>query len=1045
MYKFWSFFIKNRQFSYIILIALILFGTISLIAIPKESNPEVQVPVAVVTTVFPGASAVDVEKLVTNKIEEQLGNNLENINKITSSSSDSVSSVVVEFNASADIDSSVQDTKDEVDKVKADLPGEAEDPSVSDVNFVDEPIMTVSLITDLPTPELIKLTDDLEAEIKKVNGVSRVETVGIPEREVQIVVNKEALLNFGINLVDVVQAISSSNSSLPAGSIEFGGVSYAVSFEGDIENPSEINDVAIINNNGQPVYVRDIAFVSDGVSDTTTFARVSLDGEPSEKSVSMSVFKKRGGDVTEVSDGVREQLQSLEEGLLLGIPYLVSFDTGEFVKDDLKRLSLTALQTVGLVMIILLLVIGWREALIAGLAIPLSFLIAFIGLNQSGNTINFISLFSLILAVGILVDSAIVVTEAIHTKMKEGGDKIESALKTIKEFHYPLTTGTATTIAVFAPLFIVSGVSGQFIASIPFTIIFVLIASLFVALALLPLIASILLKRRNRSKLEVKQEEITHKVQDKYRNFLNNFIGDRKKEKRFLIGMILSLIIVITFPFSGIVKVIFFDQEDIDFLFIEVERAEGTVLEQTDLSIREVEEVIYQIPEVESFITEVGQGSQFASGGSGEKLANITIILDKDRGRTSSKIQDDIRNNIADITSADVRVVQANSGPPTGAPVLIKFFGDDLDKIAEAVDISERVLNEVSGTTNVDTSTKNDATEFTLTIDRAKASQVGLDSRTVALTLRTALFGTDATTINTIDGDIDVVVKLNINENFRNPSETNLATIEDVENIQINTQNGTVLLGSLLVTDVDRANTVIRHEERKRVGSVSAELVDGQTAREAIREFNEKIENVELPEGVEISIGGETEESNTAFAEMGLSLIVGMVAVLSILVLQFNSYRQAIYIIAIVPLSLIGVFVGLAISGKALSFPSLMGFIALSGIVVNNSIILIDVMNKLRRDNPLKPIKEIVIEGAVLRLRPILLTTLTTVIGIIPLTYATDLWSPLAFSIMFGLSFAVIVTLILVPILYARWPGKLEDKIEESDSTKEKTSSMFNT
>ena len=289
------------------------------------------------------------------------------------------------------------------------------------------------------------------------------------------------------------------------------------------------------------------------------------------------------------------------------------------------------------------------------------------------------------------------------------------------------------------------------------------------------------------------------------------------------------------------------------------------------------------------------------------------------------------------------------------------------------------------------------------------------------------MFGTDATTIKANGEDIDILVKLDINQDFTTPDTTNQTTIDAIENIKISTPNGPVLIGSVLDTSLERSNEVINHEDRERVGSVSADIEKGANTREVISEFNKRIAETELPEGVRMQIGGETEESNQAFLEMGLSMIVGIIAILAILVLQFASYRYALYIIAIVPLSLIGVFVGLALSGKALSFPSMMGFIALSGIVVNNSIILIDRMNKIRKNNPDADIKDVVIEGSVSRLRPIILTTITTVIGIMPLTYASDLWSPLAFSIIFGLSFAVVVTLILVPMLYFRWPGKKKD------------------
>lgn len=1031
MNKFWLFFLKNKNFSFLLLIALTFFGFQSIFSINRESAPEVIIPVAIVSTSFPGASAIDVEKLVTNKIEERLNNNLDNINSVTSSSQDSFSSITVEFNADANVEKSIQDVKDEVDKIKNELPSEADNPIVSEINFADEPIMTVSISSGIDDIQLSELVEQLEDELKSIKGVSKISRSGLPDREVQVILKKELLSKFGLSISDVTRALSFSNSSLPVGDIEFDSVSYPIVFKGAIDSTADIKDVAILNKSGQPVYIRDIAEVNDGFAPRNSFSRISVNKELSEKAVSLQVYKISGADVTRVSSDVKERLKELsKDGILQDINYLVSFDSGEYVTDDLKNLSLSALQTVLLVMIVLFLFLGWREALVAGLSIPLSFLVAFIGLKVSGNTINFVSLFSLILSVGILVDSAIVITEAIHTKLKEGGELANKTLvaeESVKYFSYPLTSGTTTTVAVFAPLFLISGVTGQFIASIPFTIIFVLLASLFVALGFVPLISSIFLKRRTIGNLEKKQEALTEKIQGWYKKQLHKIIGNTKREKKFIAIMITSLIITITFPFIGIVKVIFFPAEDIDYIFVEVEKTQGTVLESTDLSVREVEEYLLNVPEIESYVVEVGRGSAFNAngGGSGEKLANITALLDKKRKKTSSEIMEELRDSLSDIKTAEVRVFQAGGGPPSGSPVYIKFFADDIDLLAETVRNAETVLNEVDGAIDITSSVKTDNNEFRLKIDRAKASQVGLTSQDIALFLRTSVFGSKATSIKNIDGDIDVVVKLDLNDISNDPYKTTETTIESIKNISIPTNKGSVLVGSLVATELGSSNAVIQHEDQKRVGFVSSSVVEGKTSAEVIKIFKEKMNEEGLPDGAEMSFGGEAEDINQSFKEMGLSLIIGIILILAILVLQFNSYRQALYIIIIVPISLVGVFVGLAISGKALSFPSIMGFIALAGIVVNNSIILIDTMNKMRKENPLVPIDDIVIKGSISRIRPILLTTITTVIGLVPLTYASELWAPLAFSIIFGLSFATIITLFLVPIIYSRWPGKL--------------------
>jgi len=1027
MLSIWSFFVQKKSFTYLLVISLVFAGLFSVIAIPKESAPEVQIPIAIVTTVLPGGSADDMEKLVTNTIEERLSSGLDDVKKITSTSGNSVSSIVVEFNADADLEKSIQKVKDEVDIAKRELPGEAEDPVVSEVNFVDQPVLLFSVSSDLPITELIRLADMVEDEIKAIPGVSRVVKSGIPQREVQVIVSKEALNNFGIQITDVVRALSLANSSIPVGDIQVDGIEYAVRFEGDIENTSEIADIAIATGDGRPVYIRDIAFVSDGVSKATSFSRTSIGGSLSEQSVSFAVFKTHGGDVTRLTSAVRERLSDLQETILIDSEVLSSFDTGEFVKDDLKTLSFTGLQTIILVMIILFLAIGWRASLVAGSAIPLSFLIAFIGLSASGNTINFVSLFSLILAVGILVDSAIVVTEGMYKRVAEDGNKVTAAYNTLREFHWPITSGTMTTVAVFAPLFFISGVTGEFIASIPFTIIFVLLASLFVALAIVPLFASIVLRAdRQVSTFSAAQEYYFMRLQTWYKKKLLSVLGVRKRERNFIVGIMLLLVVSIAFPITGIVDVIFFPDGDEDFLFVDIEGREGTTLGETDLLARAVEDILIQNDVIASFTTTVGASSSFSeSSSSGSRFANMTLILSEDRKKTSLEIVTDLRSDLRNIPHADVRVFQPSGGPPAGAPVLVTFLGDDTVEL-EAVAIRARdILKGIPGTTEVDSSIRSDGIDFVFRIDRAKAAEAGQSPSSIAGILRTAVHGTTATTIQKNGEDIDVVVKLNVNADYLDPHDTTRTTADAIRFIEVQTQNGPVLLGSFLDTYVEKSTAYIRHEDRKRVASVTSELEDGIVASSIVSAFEEKKDELLLPTGVTMNIGGETEDVDQSFRDMFVALIAGMVLILAILVLQFNSFRYAFYIISVVPFTLIGIFAGLAISRLPLSFPSIMGFIALAGIVVNNSIILIDVMNRLRVAHPSMPIRDVVLEGASSRLRPILLTTLTTVIGIVPLTYASALWAPLAFAIMFGLSFAVLITLVLIPILYDRWPGKI--------------------
>jgi HAE1 family hydrophobic/amphiphilic exporter-1 len=1021
-----------------------LIGFYSLIQIPKESAPEVVVPVGIVTTVLRGGAGEDVEKLVTNKLEEEIVN-VENIDKVTSSSQEGVSVITAQFNASADIEKSIQDLKDAVDKVKTKLPTDADEPTVTKVNFSQQPILILSISQDLSPAGLTRLGDDLEKELRKVKGVSQVDILGTRKKQVQVVLRKDKLATYGVSINQVIAAISGANASFPIGSITVADVDYPIKFSGSIDEANQVPDITLTSPSGSVIYLRDIAFVADGLEAPKTFSRISVDGQPSQNALTLNVYKKTGGDVTEIGQAVKEKIESLKSSMLLNANVVVSFDGGDQVTKDLRELTRVGLETVVLVMIVLFLTIGWRESVVAGLSIPLSFVIAFIGLYASGNTINFISLFSLILAIGILVDSGIVVAEGIHTRIKLYGNVEDATIATIREYAWPLIAGTMTTVAVFAPLFFLSGVVGQFISSIPFTIIFVLIASIFVALGMVPLLATVLTKDSTGHNAFVElQEKWFLKIKTWYMGFLGSILRNRSTQNKFFLGLIIAFFVALALPISGLLKVQFFPQDDQGLLFVTIEKPQGTPLVETDLVVRQIEEILYDEEYVTSFVTTVGAGSAFVGDGNtgaATKIANITVLLtDKnDRDKDSTEIMDKIRKDLSPINEADVKVDQGNNGPPSGAPVTITFKGDNLEALSLLVSKAETILKGIPGTRDVETSLRDDGTQFEITIDRAKASQSGLSATQVAQVLRASIAGTTATTIKKQGEDIDVLVKVDLNANFINPEDTIKTTLDTIKQLSVVTPTGTVLLGSFISTKVSESRSVISHKDNKRIASVNSQLTDGATALEVVALFKKQEASLGIPAGIEIDYGGENEDVQTTFKEMILALLAGMAGMLAILVLEFNSFRYAFYLLFTIPLSLIGVLGGLTITGQTLSFSSMLGLIALAGVIINHAIILLDsILHRLAHEKEQeKPatLHDVIVESSSIRLRPIVLTTVTTVVGMIPLAGVSALWGPLAFAIMFGLTFAMVLTLILIPVFFYRYPGKAYESMKD-DSTK---------
>ena len=1034
MLPLWNFFLERRQFTILLLISLVLAGSAAVIGITKESAPEVQIPIGVVAVVLPGASAEDIERLVTNKLEEHLSN-LQNLNKITSVSRDGISVVTAEFNASADLDKSIQKLKDEVDKTKVDLPTDAKDPSVTDVNFVDQPVQIVSITADAPFGKLAELGDKLKTELQTVKGVSKVVVQGVRHREVDIVVRKEEMARLGLSIGQIVAAVGSANASLPIGAITINDIAYNIAFKGSLDEVKDIGGVAILNDKGQVIYLRDIADVTDGIEKATSYSRISVAGEPAQQSLTLAVFKVRGQDVTAATRAVRAKLEDLKKTILEGSTVLITNDAGTKVQKDLTELSRTGFETILLVMLALFATIGWREALVAGLSIPFSFLMAFIGLYYSGNTINFVSLFALILAIGILVDSGIVVIEAIHTRRSLYHNKIKAAQEALKEYAWPLIGGTMTTVAVFFPLFFISGVVGKFIASIPYTLIFVLIASIFVALGLVPTLA-ILFTTEEHSTLANTQEEYAEKARVWYAGFLHRFLANKRSQNRFMVGMCAALVFVFFLPSLGLLKVTFFPQDNSEFIYVDIETPQGTSLNRTDLAARAVEEKLYGDPRISSLITTVGASSAFGAVGSEQRdtrYANITInLVDKNlRKQNSTQVLEDVKKKLAGISLAYVRVGQPTGGPPVGAPVTINYLGTDRDTLDTAVAHARAILEKTPGATDVDATNKNDGTEFTLKIDRAKLAQVGLSASQVASALRAAVSGVTATKLTGGNTDVDIVVTLNLNPGAIDPHDASRANIDAIRGIPMVTQSGsTVLLGSVLEETIARSDAVIYHQGRQRIVSLTANTAPGYTVKDVLSSFNKAMASSPLPTGVRQSIGGEDEQTNKSFAEMGLAFLAGLGLMFSILVLAFDSFRHPFYLIGMVIFSLIGVFGGLTLTGQPLSFSSILGVIALAGVIINHAIILTDsIMRRLHAGGEGRKLADIIVDAAVSRLRPIVLTTITTVVGMIPLTYASALWGPLAFAILFGLSFAMILTLVFIPTLVYRWPGKLPEGV----------------
>lgn len=1020
---FWEWFILNRRFTIILSIIILVMGTYSIMAIPKESNPDVDIPIVVINTAFPGANPMDVEELVTQTIEDKVSS-IDEINEISSISQSGISSIVVEFNADANTEEKLQEVKDEIDKVKGDLPDDAMDPNISDVNFNNEPVLRLSLSGPFDVALLKEWGDELSDKLEKIKGVSEVEVLGGQEREIQVIVNKVSLDNYALSLLQVTNGIAAANSDIPIGTIETAGENYSLSFSGRIEELAELKNIPLANIGGNIVYVEDVADVLDTYVEASTLARFSRDGAEPLQAVSVNVKRSSGGNILKIVDNSFLIVEEFKQEVPENLSFDVIEDLSDEVRTDIYDLSVSGLQTIFIVVLVLLLFVGWRGSLLAAISIPLTFFISFATLLQIGYTINMLTLFSLILSLGILVDSTIVITEGMADHMRQGKNSWEAAIASVRQYRTSLISGTMTTVFVFIPMLFSSGIIGKFIRSIPVTVSITLFSSLFVALGIVSALGARWMK--SDSEEGMKGFKFIDKTINKILNFYGNFIKklfDSRKLRKTFIGTILGIsLLSISLLATGVLPVNMFPVADENSFALNISGSYGTPLETTSETVKDIEEVLIKNKNIESIQTNIGSAYSASMSGasvsSGEHLAYIVVDLYEEREDSSKAVAAQVRSAIAelDLGTWDVQVEEDSAGPATGAPVEVKISGKNLADLENVSRSIENILAKVDNVINIDSTVEPTNGEFRLYIDRVKAKSYGLAANDIAMELRNAVTGLDATTLRKDGDEVDVLVKYALGSD---PNASNKATLSSIEGLTILTSQGEMPLSSFVKTSIGYNRAYIGHSATERFEKVSASVSGDIQALDVNKILEKSLARMDLPDGITYSIGGEEDDINQSFSDMGRAMIIGILAIFLLLVFQFNSYRQPFFVVITIPLAVIGVFPGLMLFGQALSFPGMIGIVALAGVVVNSAILLIDTINERRLNGEDK--ETAIIEGSKSRLRPIFMTTITTIVGMIPLTMSSPTWSPIAYAMISGLMFSSILTLAIIPLLYRRF------------------------
>jgi len=1016
-----GFFITNYRFTYLIMLLIIVFGFFAIFTLPKEAQPEVKVPYAVITTTYLGASPSDTETLITNKVENEI-KNLENLNNYNSSSGLGFSSVFVEYNAETNLQDSFQKLREAVDRVKPRLPSDASSPEVTEIRLSDMPIVTYSLVGNYSDSELKKYADTLQEELESVADVSKVEIIGGLEREFQVIINENKLSTYNLSLGQVVNSINNTNFNLPAGIIEIDEYRYGVRIRGKITQASDLNTLVVTTYENSPVFLEDVATIKDTYKEKSTESRIAYPGEDPQNTISLQIYKKVGGNILNIVDNSENTISSLQENKT--IPSTIKIektnDNSKYIKEDLNILGGSAIQTFILIALILLTILSLRGAIITALAVPIAFLMSFIFLMLQDMSINSMVLFSLVLSLGLMVDNAIVVIEGINEYVvKHKRSVYEAAILSIWNFKAAITAGTLTTVSAFLPMLLVSGIMGEYISIIPKTLIVTLLSSLFVALIIIPTLVTRFLKiktngnggGRNKKRHQVINKQIS-KLATKYRKQLSNILPYKKKRRRIIISAWIIFIATIAIPVSGLMRIEMFPKIDFEYFYVNIELPVGSSLEKTKDVTTKVEEKVATIPELKNYVTTIGteMSTDMMSSSDSRNKATITVnISEKDeREKTSFTIAENLREQIKNIQDAEVKVNEMAAGPPSGAPIEVRIFSDNSKTLSKYSEKVMKYFESVNNAINIETSLSNATGEFVFSIDRQKANYYSLNTSAIASTVRNALSGTTASTVNLNDEDIDIVVKY-AQEDFTN--------IDDIKNLLIINQRGEEIpLKQVANLNLEPSLLTIEHKNGKQIATVTAELKKGANLQEITQNFKQEIEGYNLPDNSNIEIGGETEDIEKSYMEMFYSMIIAIFLIGAILILQFNSFKQPLIILFALPLAIIGVILGLFAIGQPFSIAVFIGIVSLAGIVVNDAIVLIDRINKNIKDG--LEFTEAVIEGGIARMQPILITSITTIAGIFPLIFANEMWRGLSLAVIFGLIFSTVLNLIIVPILY---------------------------
>ena len=1001
--------IRNHQFTLIIVALLTVLGVLSYLTMPRSEDPQFDFPLVIVTVTYPGTSPLDMEKLVTDPVEEEI-NQLEDIKDIETIIMDGVTIVRVEFNYGVDPDEKYDDVIQAMSKVRADLPAQIHSVDIKQASPTDVNVLQVALLSDTASyGEMRYRAERLEKTFTRVAGVKRATAMAFPDQQVQITADLAVMRELGVGLPVLQNSLLGAAANVPGGFIDAGTKRFSVKTSGDFQSLDEIRRTVLNVPDGSVVHVEDIANVE------------LVDAEPAylamyngKRAVFVAVEQRASTNIFSVLDGLKAELEKFKLELSADMQTEIIFDQSVSVEKQVNGFFTNLLQGLVLVGIIVLLSLGFRSAGIILVAIPVSMLIGIAGLDYFGFGLQQMSIVGLVIALGLLVDNAIVVTESIGQKLKLGLPPLEAAAEGTAQVAWAIASGTVTTILAFLPMLMMQSNTGSFMRSMPVTVVLVLAASFFIAVTLAPLMASRLFKQRRAgstgSGRNIFQRQLERFSCDHYRTTL----GAALKRPGWVITVSLIL-------FAGSLALIpkvgvsVFPTAEKPQLLLNIELPESSSFYATQEFATRIDKQVRTHEEVKAVASNIGRENPSIyynefPGGKAANKAQLFIILNELSRAELQQLVEGLRRDFAVTAGAKVTVKEFQQGPPVAAPIAIRVLGDDLQLLQQAAADIESLILSTPGTVNVDNPMGRPKLDLNINIHRDKAALLNVAVSNIDNVVRTSLMGSGVGTYRDQNGDdYDIMIRL---DSAATPD------INNINSLLVMSNDGVfVPLKQLISTDLQTVPSQLQHYYLERSATVTADTSAGFLTADVTSEVMKKLQDMEFPQSISYRIDGEQASRNDSFSGLLQALLISLLGIFAVLVLQFRSFVQPAIVFSSIPFAFSGAILALLVFDYSFSVMAFVGLTSLMGIVVNNSIILVDTANQLVQKG--EGIRDAILNAAQTRLTPIVLTTLTTIGGLLPLTMKnSSLWTPLGLVIIGGMLISTVVTLFIVPVLY---------------------------